>query len=135
MRISDWSSDVCSSDLQAQGKGRLVQAFCEIVTDTLTDSEQGEHDERKQEPAGGAYKWRAQTQDGRQVPGERCNQNGRLHQLLLSLPTPNIRHRLRMARCVATLSAALEHQPAVPASFSDRSEKRRVGHKWSNTVK
>src|SRR3546814_5421392 len=35
MRISDWSSDVCSSDLQAEAAERLVgdRAFGQIVTD------------------------------------------------------------------------------------------------------
>src|SRR3546814_3908868 len=28
MRISDWSSDVCSSDLQAEARGRRAETLC-----------------------------------------------------------------------------------------------------------
>src|SRR3546814_18009545 len=44
MRISDWSSDVCSSDLDAAGKGRgalAVEIAFEAVTDRFVEQHAG----------------------------------------------------------------------------------------------
>src|SRR3546814_14611050 len=44
MRISDWSSDVCSSDLDAAGKGRgalAVEIAFEAVTDRFVEQQAG----------------------------------------------------------------------------------------------
>src|SRR3546814_3748366 len=35
MRISDWSSDVCSSDLSTAGEGRLVVAGLAVLVDEV----------------------------------------------------------------------------------------------------
>src|SRR3546814_8034090 len=40
MRISDWSSDVCSSDLAAQNRGELLyKNICAWVTDNFVNPE------------------------------------------------------------------------------------------------
>src|SRR3546814_11453288 len=120
MRISDWSSDVCSSDLQQQSRGQTLQAEINVLIAKYNE-------EAKKTPQNQAALQAAAkaVQDKRQAAQQELGQIGAPVELAIAYVEDQIS---------VSMNAAI--QAAMTAKKVDlSSEARRVGKEWVSTCR
>src|SRR3546814_11156570 len=118
MRISDWSSDVCSSDLDVEQKGHQAQEAAEAATRKI-----GELEANIKTAARNAKEILDKYDH---ISGGMSRVSGDIFSLASNIREDEKRMRIEIEKTSAALSALESHNTAIASSFGATDRKRGV---------